>query len=384
MTHNERVSTNDGIAFGVLGPLQMRVGDTEVSLGTPKQRAVLAMLVINRNRPVSVESLLGAAWEEWPPAGARASVHSYVSNLRRLIAGAAADPRAVLVSAPTGYRLNASESDCDIGRFVIEKNGGMHAASAGQFEQASRHLAAALAEWRGPVLEDLRDFHFVGAYATALAEDKIVVHTARAEAEIVCGRGYALIDELEALTAEHPYQEPLWAQLITAYYLSERQSEALDAFGRLKAILADDLGVDPGPAVSELQARILRQEPLDVEKSAQRSASRAVTVMQQRTLADAGSAIAVLRDGTGREYPLCAVATTIGRLADNDIVIDDGSVSRHHAVIVDTGTTFVITDLKSANGVKLRGQRIRGRTTLADGDRIGISGHEFTFEIARP
>jgi DNA-binding SARP family transcriptional activator len=378
------MATNGGIAFGVLGPLQMRVSDTEVSLGTPKQRAVLAMLVINRNRPVSIESLLGAAWAQWPPAGARASVHSYVSNLRRLIAGGGVDARTVLVNAPPGYRINAREIDCDIGRFVIEKNDGMQAASAGRFEQASRHLAAALAEWRGAVLEDLRDFHFVDAYATALAEDKILVHTARAEAEIACGRGYAVIGELEALTVEHPYQEPLWAQLITAYYLSERQSEALDAFGRLKAILADDLGVDPGPTVSELQARILRQEPLDVKKAAQRSASRAVTAMQQRTLANSGSAIAVLRDAAGREYPLCAAATTIGRLADNDIVLDDGSVSRHHAVIVDTGTNFVITDLRSANGVKVRDQRIRGRTTLADGDRIGISGHEFTLEIGPP
>ena len=384
VAHNERVATNDGIAFGVLGPLQMRVGPTEVPLGTPKQRAVLAMLVINRNRPVSIESLLGAAWEEWPPAGARASVHSYVSNLRRLIAGGGVDARTVLVSAAPGYRLNARETDCDIGRFVNEKSDGMQAASAGNFERASRRFAAALAEWRGPVLEDLRDFHFVDAYATALTEDKIRVHTARVEAEIACGRGYAVISELEGLIVDHPYQEPLWAQLITAYYLSERQSEALDAFGRLKAILADDLGVDPGPAVSELQARILRQEPLDVKMAAQRSASHAVTAMQQRTLAHSGSAIAVLRDASGREYPLCAAATTIGRHADNDIVIDDGSVSRHHAVIVDTGTNFVITDLKSANGVMVGDQRIRGRTTLEDGDRIGISGHEFTFEIGPP
>ena len=109
------MATRSDLAFGVLGPLQMRVGDTEVPLGTPKQRAVLGMLVINRNRPVSIESLLGAAWDQWPPAGARATLHSYVSNLRRLIG---ADARTVLVSAPPGYRLNAREIDCDIGRNV--------------------------------------------------------------------------------------------------------------------------------------------------------------------------------------------------------------------------------------------------------------------------
>jgi SARP family transcriptional regulator, regulator of embCAB operon len=96
--------------------------------------------------------------------------------------------------------------------------------------------------------------------------------------------------------------------------------------------------------VQELQARILRQEPLDVKKAAQRTAARAVTSLQQ----------------------------------------DDASVSRHHAVVIDTGTNWVITDLRSDNGVKLRQQRIRGTATLADGDRIGIGGHELTFEIPPP
>jgi SARP family transcriptional regulator, regulator of embCAB operon len=378
------VPTSVGLAFGVLGPLQMRIGDTEVPLGTPKQRAVLAMLAINRNRPVSVDSLLGAVWEQWPPSGARASLHTFVSNLRRLIAGGGVDPRTVLVSAPPGYRLNARESDCDIGRFGIEKNAGMQAAAAGDFDRASRHLGAALAEWRGPALDDLRDFQFAYAFATALGEDKILAHTARAEAEIACGRGYAVIGELEALTVEHPYHEPLWGQLITAYYLSERQSEALDAFSRLKAILADDRGVDPGPRVCDLQARILRQEPLDVKQAARDTAGRVITAMQQRTLAPGQQAVAVLRDASGRGHPLCAAATTIGRLADNDIVLDDASVSRHHAVIIDTGTNFVITDLRSANGVRVRQQRIRGSETLDDGDHVGISGHDFTFEIGPP
>ena len=107
------------------------------------------------------------------------------------------------------------EKDCDIGRFVLEKNAGVQAAAAGKFEQASRSLSAALAERRGPVLEDLREFQFVDAFATALVKDKMLVHSALAEAEIACGRGYAVIGELESLIAEHPYREPLWAQLST-------------------------------------------------------------------------------------------------------------------------------------------------------------------------
>ena len=212
-------------------------------LGTPKQRAVLAVLVMNRNRPVSIDSLITAAWEQWPPPEARASLHSYISNLRKLLGDVR---RAMLVNAPPGYRLAVGDTDCDIGRFILEKTAGVQAAAAGHFEEASQHLTAALSEWRGAVLEDLRDFEFVDAFATALTEDKVVAHTALAEAEIACGRGYAVIGELESLTVEHPYREPLWAQLIIAYYLSDRQSEALDAYQRLKTTLADDLGIDPG------------------------------------------------------------------------------------------------------------------------------------------
>ena len=369
------------IGFGVLGPLQMTVDGAPLALGTPKQRVVLALLVMNRNRPVSTDSLITAAWEQWPPSEARASLHTYISKLRRLLSEAGADPKAALVNAPPGYRLNAADTDCDIGRFVVEKAAGVHAAAAGRFEEASRHLSDALAEWRGPVLDDLRDFEFVDAFATALTEDKLVAHTARAEAEIACGRGYAVIGELESLTVEHPYREPLWAQLITAYYESERQSDALDAYQRLKSTLADDLGIDPGPTVRGLHERILRQESLDVKKAARTTAVHKVHDIDMRTSVNASSAVAALRSPSGRVYPLTATATRIGRLSDNDIVLDDSNVSRHHAVIIDTGTSFVITDLRSANGVNVRGELIRGTATLGDRDQIRICDHEFSFEI---
>jgi SARP family transcriptional regulator, regulator of embCAB operon len=369
------------IDFGVLGPLQICVDGAPVPLGTPKQRAVLATLLINRNRPVGSDALIDAAWEQFPPPDPRASLHSYVSNLRKLLGGVGIDSRTTLVSAPPGYRLNVPEKDCDIGRFVLGKSAGVQAAAAGKFEQASESLSAALSEWRGPVLEDLRDLQFVDAFATALVEDKMVAHTARAEAEIACGRAYAIIGELESLTAEQPYREPLWGQLITAYYLAERQSDALDAYHRLKTTLAEDLGIYPGPTVRTLHERILRQEPLDVKRVARTTAIHTASSLDQRTAISAASAVARLRDPSGREYPLVAAATRIGRLADNDIVLDNANVSRHHAVIIDTGTSFVVTDLRSANGVEVRGERIRASVTLAHGDRIRICDHDFTFEI---
>ncbi|ODR09008.1 regulator [Mycobacterium sherrisii] len=291
------------------------------------------------------------------------------------------DPRVALAAAPPGYRLSVAENNCDIGRFITEKTAGVHAAASGRFEQASQHLSVALAQWRGPVLEDLRDFQFVDSFATSLVEEKILVHTAKAEAEIACGRAATVITELEALTAEHPYREPLWAQLITAYYLTDRQSDALAAYRRVKTTLAEELGIDPGPTLRDLNERILRQEPLDAKKSARTTAVGTVTLLDQRTKVPIGKPLAYLREPSGRSYPLRAAETRIGRLSDNDIILASANVSRHHAVIVDTGTSFVINDLRSSNGVHVQHQRIRSAATVKDGDHIRICDHEFIFEI---
>jgi len=288
----------------------------------------------------------------------------------------------VLAAAPPGYRLTIPENSCDLGRFIVEKTAGVRAAAVGRFEEASRHLSAALAQWRGQVLDDLLDFQFVDTFATSLVEEKILVRTAKAEAEIACGRAFDVITELEALTAEHPYREPLWAQLITAYYMTDRQSDALAAYRRVKTTLAEDLGIDPGQTLRALNERILRQEPLDVKRAAKTTAAGTVTALDERTMVSGQKAVAYLHEASGRSYPLEAAATRIGRLSDNDIVLDGANVSRHHAVIVDTGTSYIINDLRSSNGVHVQHQRIRSTATLHDGDQIRICDHEFTFQIA--
>jgi DNA-binding SARP family transcriptional activator len=374
--------SNSGLGFGVLGPLLVTAHGVRVPLGAAKQRAVLAMLVINRNRPVSVDSLIDAVWGDDPVPAARTSIQSHISTLRRLLAGAGVDPYLVLASAPPGYQITIADADCDVGRFTADKSAGVRAAAAGRYEDASNHLHAALGEWRGPVLDDLRDFPFVDAYAAMLLEERVAAHTARAEAEIACGRAGAVIGELEALTAEHPYREPLWAQLITAYYVTERQSDALGAYRRLKTALADGLGIDPGPTVSALYERILRQEPIVAKRSALTTHKQSAYQTASDIALSAGQPVAWLLDRKGRQYPLNAASTRIGRLADNDIVFDDDTdVSRYHAVIIDTGAGFVIHDSKSTNGVEVQRRRIRGSSPLADGDLIRIGSREYTFQI---
>lgn len=369
------------VGFGVLGPLQMTAGGAAVPLGSRKQRAVLAVLLINRNRVVSSEALIDAVWGEHARQEARASLHTFVSGLRRLLNDAGVDGRAVLAAVAPGYRISVADVDCDIGRFAEERAAGIHAAAAGRFELASRHLSAALAEWRGRALDDLQDLEFVAPFAAALEEDRVNVHVARAEAEIACGRANTVIGELERIAAEHPYREALWAQLIIAYHVAERQSEALDAYRRLRSALADDLGVDPGPTIRALHESVLRQEMLDVRRAALTAASAREHTLDGASASRGGRAVARLVAASGRVHDLVGPATRIGRLADNDIVLDDAEVSRHHAVVSDTGATFVITDLRSANGVVVRGRRIRGSVALDGGDEVRIGQYEFVFEV---
>lgn len=370
------------LEFGVLGPLEMSVNGIPVPVGAAKQRAVLAMLVINHNRPVSVDALIHAVWGESPVPAARASIHSYVSNLRRLLGTAGVDPQAVLASAPPGYRLAFPDDHWDLGRFTTQRNLGVQAASTGRFEEAGSHLAAALAQWRGPVLDDLRDFAFVEPFATVQAEDRMAAQVARAEADIACGRAHAIIGELEVLCAEHPYRERLWAQLIAAYYVVERQSDALATCRRLRTALAEDLGIDAGPTISSLYDRILHQQPLHAAVAPVAAHSTTAHGVVNLDAAAERSASAELRDPAGHRHRLDAATTRIGRLPDNDIVLDADDVSRNHAVIGYTGAGFVITDLRSTNGVVVEGHRIHASVVLADGDRIRIGGHEFVFAIS--
>lgn len=370
------------LEFGLLGPLEMSVDGVTVSLGGPKQRVVLAILLMSRNRPVAVDSLIAAAWGEESSAEGRTNIHVYISNLRKLLTAAGLDGRAVLAKQPPGYRLNIDDANVDVGRFARHKESGLQAASTRNFEDASRQLSAALAQWRGPVLEDLQHFDFVEPYAVALTEEKVAAHAARAQAEIACGRTDATIGELEALVVEHPFREPMWAQLITAYYLVGRQSDALDAYQRLKDTLADELGIDPNEALRELHGQILRQESLDVQQAAQETAFEAITNAVRRMTDDAETGfVACLSAESGERFPVNGAATSIGRLSENDIVLSDTKVSRRHAMIVYTGVSFVIHDTGSANGVELEGKRITGSAPLGNGDHLRIGDMEFTFEL---
>ena len=150
---------------------------------------------------------------------------------------------------------------------------------AERFAEASARYRAALAEWSGPALADLRGLRFADDFAVAVEEERLVALQSRIEADLACGMDSAVIGELTTLTGQHPLREPFWIQLITALYRLGRQADALDASRRIRQLLGDELGIDPSPPLRQLEQKILRQESLGV-------APRPPSPAMQRTVSE--------------------------------------------------------------------------------------------------
>lgn len=365
----------------VLGPVRLLVGGEPVPVGGPKPRALLAALAVNRRRAVSSSTLADMVWNEEPPDAYAASLQVFVSNIRKALRNSGVDPAGVLRTESSGYRLEIADDACDLGRFEAARDAGTRASGAGDHASASRLFTTALREWNGRALSDLAGLGFADSFATAMEEERLLAVSARFDAEIACGRAAAVIGELVALTSEHPLREPLWGQLITALYLSERHADALEACRRVRAVLAEELGIDPGPALVELERRVLRQEPLStVEmKSVERMAAAMTdTVTEVPRTVRSGQ----LRLPDGRTVPVVHGGFRIGRMTDNDLILDDPKASRYHAQIKLGRAGLLIEDLGSANGVFVNEQAIDS-ALLADGDSIRIGNTVLAFQAVR-
>ncbi|WP_063920431.1 BTAD domain-containing putative transcriptional regulator [Nocardia violaceofusca] len=368
-----------GLDVRVLGPVQLSVGGTAVAVGGPKPRALLAALAVNRRRAVSSQALADIVWNEEPPDSYQASLQVFVSNIRKALRNSGVDSAAVLRTESSGYRLEITDDECDLGRFEATHKAAIEAAAAGDHEGASRLYGAALEQWSGKALDDLSGTRFADTFATAMDEERLLVASARIDAEIACGRASSVVGELVAMTNEHPMREPLWVQLITALYLSGRQADALEACRRVRAILADELGIDPGPALAELEKRVLRQEPLNTMAIAQverMAKAMTETVTETPRSARAGR----LRLADGRVVPIAKGGLKIGRMTDNDLILDDPKVSRYHAHVLPSRAGMLIKDLASANGIYVDDVVVDSGTMLFGGELIRIGSTVLSFE----
>jgi WD40 repeat protein/DNA-binding SARP family transcriptional activator len=248
--------------FRILGPLEVLDDGRGVAVAGTKQRALLAVLLLHRNETLSTSRLIDELWGEAPPATAPKAVHVHVSRLRKSLAAGNGNGSAELVlTHEQGYELRLDAESLDAARFERLLADGRSELAAGRPKLAVAALDAALALWRGPPLADLAYEPFAQAEIARLDEIRVVAHELLAEAQLALGREGEVVVELEALIREHPYRERLRALLMLALYRSDRQAEALQAYQEARRQLVEDLGIEPGEHLRELERAILAQDP---------------------------------------------------------------------------------------------------------------------------
>ena len=241
------------VDFRVLGPMEAAGPQGPIPLGGPKQRSVLAHLLVRSNRFVSTDTLIDAVWGEDPPDAARGTIQAYIHNLRRALGPARIEGRG------PGYVLRVGAEEVDASRFEAMIRDARRVSE--EPARAANVLRDALALWRGSPYADLNELPSLEGEIARLEELRLRAIEDRIGAELAAGRHEGALGELEALVRDHPLREQLWGHLMLACYRAGRQGDALEAFDTARRMLAEELGVDPSPELRRLQEQILQQDP---------------------------------------------------------------------------------------------------------------------------
>ena len=272
--------------FWILGPLEVRDGSRTLTLGGAKQRALLAILLLHRNEVVSADRLIEELWGESPPAGARRTLRAYVSKLRRAMGANGASPAVagesngtpgdgVLLTKAHGYVLRVASGELDLERFAEGTERGREALVRGRPDEAARFLREALSLWRGAPLADFTYERFAQSAIAQIEELRLAAVEERVEADLALGCAREIVGELRDLVARHPLRERLRGQLMLALYRAGRQAEALEVYQDFRRALSEELGLDPGPGLQQLELAILNRDP-GLELPAGAKAPRAI------------------------------------------------------------------------------------------------------------
>jgi DNA-binding SARP family transcriptional activator len=257
------------LEFRILGPLEVIQDGEPVPLGGPKQRATLAILLLDANRVVSVERLADDLYSGAAPVTAVTQVQRQISELRKLLGTDAIETRA------PGYAIRLAPEQLDLRRFEHLAEKATRALAQGETSAAAGLYSDALDLWRGPPLADLTHEPFAQIAIERLGEIRLAALEGRIDAELALGAQVRLVAELEALVTEQPLRERFRAQLMLALYRSGRQAEALDVYRRGREVLFTEFGLEPTPALRDLERAILTQSPaLDLGHAAQASSRR--------------------------------------------------------------------------------------------------------------
>jgi YVTN family beta-propeller protein len=252
------LGTTAGIEYRLLGAIEVGVNGHVLDIGGQKQRALLAILVLSANKPVSRDVLVDRLWGQHPPAGAQHTLEVYVSRLRKTLEPAAGGQ--VVLTRPGAYLLRATGEHIDLRRFERLACDGRRALAANAPGRAAADLREALALWRGEPLADISREQFAQSEITRLEELHARALEDRIEADIALGRHVDVVGELGALVAAHPLRERLYELLMIALYRCGRQAEALAVYHSARSVLVQELGIEPNPGLRRVERAILEQD----------------------------------------------------------------------------------------------------------------------------
>lgn len=355
------------IDYRLLGPLEVTADGRSLDVGGLKQRALLAILLLHANQQVSRDVLIDQLWGEHPPARPDHAMDVYVWRLRRTLDPAAGRP--CVLTRPGGYLLEAVPEQVDVVRFEHLARAGERSLAAGEVSEAAGQLRGALALWRGSPLADFTDEPFAQAEISRLEELRSEVVEGRIDAELALGHHARAVSELESIIAAQPLRERPYQQLMVALYRCGRQADALAVYQRARHVLLDELGIEPGRPLRELELAILRQDP-SLELSSRQSAFGAVVsspdiavgsraaVGTRRRLATVGAALAVtlgvvVTTTTRGSVPLAGLPDSVAMINGATAQLSDvvTGVGRPNGIALGAGAVWV-TD--SADNLLLR------------------------------
>ncbi|MGZ8782701.1 MAG: BTAD domain-containing putative transcriptional regulator [Gaiellaceae bacterium] len=312
--------------FRILGPLEGADGDRPLLLGAQKQRALLAVQLLHRGEVVSTDRLADELWGEQPPPTAVKSLQVYVSQLRKVLG------EGVLETRGRGYLIQLEADQLDSARFERRFEEGRTLFAAGDARGAADALREALALWRGPPLADFAYEPFAQPEIARLDELRLAALEARIDADLVLGGHTELVAELEALARQQPLREGVRAKLMLALYRSGRQADALEAYRHGRTTSLDELGLEPGRELQELEQAILRQDPALDAPAVARIAPRKARGRGGRPIAIGAALVLVAAT--------LAVVTAVARSDDDrTAVIEAGPNS---LAVIDPATNLVV------------------------------------------
>jgi YVTN family beta-propeller protein len=368
------------VEFAILGPIEVRRDGGALELGGPKQRSLLACLLLHANQVVPRDVLIEALWGETPPAGASRSLDSHVSRLRGLLGADRVARRA------PGYALAVEAGELDLDRFEhLVAEGRAHIA-ANEPDAAAETLRAALSLWRGPALSDLL-YEPVGRDAERLEERRLDATEDRIEADLARGLDQELVPELEELVRDHPTRERPVGQLMLALYRAGRQSDALAAFGKARLWLTAELGLEPGPQLRALERRILEQDPSLAASPAAPPADRPapprgrplqIAALALVVVAAAVAVVLVARDAGRSSEPVTAGTSSLVSLRAGSRAVEPTDELPGPPAAIAAGADAVwLAD--SSNRQVLRADATTGKIV----DRISLDGQPNGLAVGR-